>query len=152
MNLIAHIDGGSRGNPGPSAAAFIIQDKAGNIVAEQSRFLGEGTNNEAEYHALIELLTWLGEHPELRKTARDAVYVRCDSKLIVCQVTGQWKVKEPRLKELLAQVHELKKRQPFRLYIRHIFREGNMETDKLVNSELEKTMPQVAVTDRHLEE
>lgn len=136
MNFIAHIDGGSRGNPGPSAAAFIITNKAGNIVAEQSRFLGEATNNEAEYHALIELLTWLCEHPELRKTARDAVYVRCDSKLIVCQVTGQWKVKEPRLKELLAQVQELKKRQPFRLYIRHVTRDKNKEADKLVNETL----------------
>jgi len=138
VNLIAHIDGGSRGNPGPSAAAFIITDKAGNIVAEHSRFLGEATNNEAEYHALIELLTWLSEHPELRKTARDAVYVRCDSQLIVCQVTGQWKVKEPRLKELLAQVHELKKRQPFRLYIRHVMREKNKEADKLVNKAIDK--------------
>ncbi|MFH1010573.1 MAG: ribonuclease HI family protein [bacterium] len=140
MNLIAHIDGGSRGNPGPSAAAFVITDKAGNIMAEQSRFLGEGTNNEAEYHALIELLTWLGEHKDLRKTARDAVYVRCDSQLIVCQVTGQWKVKEPRLKELLAQVHELKKRQPFRLYIRHVTRERNKEADKLVNKAIDKQL------------
>jgi ribonuclease HI len=140
VNFIAHIDGGSRGNPGPSAAAFVITDKSGNIIAEQSRFLGEATNNEAEYHALIELLKWLGEHKELRKTSRDSVHVRCDSQLIVCQVTGQWKVKEPRLKELLAQVQDLKKRQPFRLYIRHVVREKNKEADRLVNEEIDKQL------------
>jgi ribonuclease HI len=140
VNLIAHIDGGSRGNPGPSAAAFIVTDKAGNTLAEQSRFLGDGTNNEAEYHALIELLKWLDENKGLRKTSRDAVYVRCDSQLIVCQVTGQWKVKEPRLKELLAQVQELKKRQPFRLYIRHVVREKNKEADKLVNEAIDRQL------------
>ncbi len=140
MNLIAHIDGGSRGNPGPSAAAFIITDKTGRIIAEQSRFLGEATNNEAEYQALIELLTWLNEHTEFHKTSRDAVYVRCDSQLIVCQVTGQWKVKEPRMKELLAQVNELKKQQPFRLFIRHVTRDKNKLADELVNIELNKAI------------
>jgi ribonuclease HI len=137
VNLIAYIDGGSRGNPGPSAAAFVVTDRTGQVIAEKARFLGRATNNEAEYHALLELLAWLGKNSQLRRTARDAVYVRCDSQLLVQQVTGGWKVKEPRLKELLRQVQELKKRQPFRLYIRHIVREKNKVADKLVNEAID---------------
>lgn len=138
LNLIAHIDGGSRGNPGPSAAAFIITDKTGQVIAQDARFLGHATNNEAEYHALIELLTWLGKNSQLRRTARDAVYVRCDSQLLVEQVAGRWKVKEPRLKELLRQIQELKKQQPFRLYIRHITRDKNKLADKLVKEAINR--------------
>lgn len=138
MNLIAYIDGGSRGNPGPAAAAFVVTDKTGHVIAEKGSFLGRRTNNEAEYRALIELLAWLGGHPKLCKTARDTVQVRCDSLLLVSQVTGKWKVKEPRLKELHRWVQELKRRQPFRLYIRHIPREKNKLADRIVNAALNK--------------
>lgn len=138
MDLIAYIDGGSRGNPGPSAAAFVITDKAGQVIADGGKFLGQGTNNEAEYHALIELLIWLGRYPEFCKTKRDSVHVHCDSLLVVQQVTGNWKVKEPRLKELHQRVQELKQRQPFGLFIKHITRDKNKLADELVNIELDK--------------
>ena len=140
MKLIAYIDGGSRGNPGPSAAAFVLTDKDDNVLIEQGFFLGERTNNEAEYRALIELLRWLGKHKDFHKTKSDSVHVRCDSLLLVNQVTGNWKVKEPRLKELLAQVIELKNKQPFKLYIRHVTRDKNKLADKLVNIELNKAI------------
>ncbi len=138
MKLNAYIDGGSRGNPGPSAAAFVLTDEDDNVLIEQGYFLGERTNNEAEYMALIELLRWLGKHKDFHKTKGDSVHVRCDSLLLVNQVTGTWKVKEPRMKELHAQVTELKKKQPFKLFIRHVTRDKNTLSDRLVNEVLDK--------------
>src|SRR4051812_46654559 len=92
--LIAYIDGGARGNPGPAGYGAHIQDAGGQTVAELSAFLGHKTNNYAEYSALIAALGYAVEHkfPSLK--------IVSDSELMVKQIRGEYKVKSPELKVL----------------------------------------------------
>ena len=94
MKVVINVDGGSRGNPGPAGIAAVATDRAGKVIAERSETIGEATNNVAEYRALllgIELAKELG--------ADEAEFV-ADSKLIVEQVRGNWKVKQEHLRPL----------------------------------------------------
>ncbi|MDD2553950.1 MAG: reverse transcriptase-like protein, partial [Desulfotomaculaceae bacterium] len=98
MKFIVNVDGGSRGNPGPSAAAMVITDEDGKVVATKSKFLGTGlTNNFAEWSALegaVNALVYMaGEYDGL--TAE----VLADSELVVRQFNRQYKIKEPSLRE-----------------------------------------------------
>jgi ribonuclease HI len=137
VDLIAHIDGGARGNPGPAAIGVIVRDSAGQVLFEEGVAIGHGTNNEAEYRALIHLLEMSASDPQLRNSGAKKLRVHCDSKLIVMQVTGEWKIKEPRLKELYDQVQTVKKLVPFELRIKHVLREENKDADRLVNEALD---------------
>src|SRR6185436_4648362 len=98
MRYIVHTDGAARGNPGPAAIGVVIEDEDGRTVYEVSRALGMKTNNEAEYMALIAALEYL---KDLRP--KEAEF-RLDSELVVRQLNGQYKVKEPRLQSLHGQV------------------------------------------------
>jgi ribonuclease HI len=137
-DLVAHIDGGARGNPGPAAIGVVVRDEAGNVLFSEGKFIGHGTNNEAEYRALIHLLEVAAVDPELRGSKAETLRIHCDSQLIVMQVLGKWKIKEPRLQELNDQVHALKKKVPFPLRIKHVRREENRDADKLVNQALDQ--------------
>jgi ribonuclease HI len=133
--LIIHTDGGARGNPGPSGigAVFWERDVAGSLhkVHEIARYIGEQTNNYAEYSALIAALAWAGE------AGYDSVACYLDSELVVKQVTGQYKVKEPTLKPLVAQV--LAAKGAFKkVTFTHVRREKNKEADALVNRALDE--------------
>src|SRR6266545_7813072 len=100
MKVIVNVDGGSRGNPGPAAIAAVATDPSGEVLAERSETIGEATNNVAEYRALllgIELAKELG--------ADQAEFVG-DSKLIVEQVKGNWKVKQDHLRPLHTKVRD----------------------------------------------
>ena len=91
MGLIIHVDGGSRGNPGPAGAGVVIADEDGALIHEAGYFLGRQTNNSAEYHACIRALqraARCGEQP---------VRVCSDSELLVRQITGAYQVKSPTL-------------------------------------------------------
>ncbi|MBI5059753.1 ribonuclease HI family protein [candidate division KSB1 bacterium] len=136
-DLIAYIDGGARGNPGPAAIGVIVRDEAGQVLYSAGKTIGKGTNNEAEYRALIHLLEMAAIDPTLRASKAESLRIHCDSQLIVMQVLGKWKIKEPRLKELNDQVHALKKKVPFQLRIKHVPREANRDADRLVNSALD---------------
>ena len=130
MKLIIYTDGGARGNPGPAAAGIVIKDEAGRVLSAYGEYLGHQTNNYAEYSAVISGL----------KTARTlgATAVECitDSKLVVEQLAGRWKVKEPTLQKLFVQAwNELQRFQNFRL--RHTLRAGNAEADRQVNAILD---------------
>ena len=98
-----YTDGGSRGNPGPAACAFVVMN-AGRIIASGSKFLGTVTNNVAEYNGVILALAWLMANSEL--TNKDIVF-HLDSELVVKQLTGLYKVKEEHLKELVASVKNM---------------------------------------------
>jgi ribonuclease HI len=137
LDLIAHIDGGARGNPGRAAIGVIVRDSAGQVLFEEGVAIGHGTNNEAEYRALIHLLEKSATDPQFRNSGAKKLRVHCDSKLIVMQVTGEWKIKEPRLRELYEKVQEAKKRVPFELRIKHVPREENKDADRLVNEALD---------------
>ena len=130
MKYIVHTDGAARGNPGPAAIGVVIEDEQGHTVYEASRALGVRTNNEAEYLALITALEYL-------KDVRPAeVEFRLDSELVVKQIGGQYKVKEPRLQTLHGQVimllNAVKK-----FKFRHVRREQNARADELANEALD---------------
>ncbi len=97
----AYFDGASRGNPGESAAGACIVSEDGKVIWEFSRALGIGTNNEAEYKALIMLLE------EIASRGLKKITVRGDSRLVVSQVTGKWKVREERLRPLAERAKDL---------------------------------------------
>lgn len=137
MHLIAHIDGGARGNPGPAAIGVVIHDDQGRLLYEEGKFIGHATNNEAEYRALIRLLEVAATEHALTQSGALALRVHSDSSLVVEQVAGRWKIKEPRLRELFDKVQGAKRAVPFELRIKHVPREENIHADRLVNVALD---------------
>ena len=128
--LVAYVDGGSRGNPGPSGYGVVIQDSEGRTLETLSRYLGKATNNVAEYKSLIATLTLA------RELGVSSVDVRMDSELVVRQVSGKYRTKNPRLQTLLKSVQNLLKE--FDYYsIRHVPREQNKLADSLCNKALD---------------
>lgn len=128
--VVVHIDGGSRGNPGPAAYAVVVQNAEGACLASFAKFLGRATNNVAEYQGLLAALSYALEHHYSR------VKVVSDSELMVRQLTGQYKVKNPDLKIL----HERAKyliSQLGSFTVKHALREHNREADRLVNQALD---------------
>ena len=124
-------DGASRGNPGPAATGIVIEDEDGMKLRTMHRWLGVMTNNEAEYHALIDGLkaveSWKPEQLE----------VCLDSKLVVEQVNGGYRVREARLKELHAQAKELLDLFPT-VTVKQVPREQNKRADYLANQALDE--------------
>lgn len=122
-------DGASRGNPGEGAAAYVIADDGG-VVAEDAETIGEATNNEAEYAALIAGLEAVEE------LGFDGVEVLGDSELVVKQVRGEYDVNATNLRPLHATVRELA--EAFASFeIRHVPREVNARADELANDALD---------------
>jgi probable phosphoglycerate mutase len=129
----AHCDGGSRGNPGPSGYGAVIEDGHGHVVARLSGYLGNQTNNYAEYKGLLAALTWALENgvKQLR--------VVSDSELMVKQMKGQYRVSSPGLKPLWEEAKRLSKSFN-RFEMRHTLRAGNQEADRLANDAMDKGM------------
>jgi phosphoribosylglycinamide formyltransferase-1 len=130
MKVIAYIDGGSRGNPGPAAAAFVLTDANGRRLAARAFVLGKTTNNVAEYTALLRAL-----EAASRLGATD-VSIFSDSELLVRQLTGLYKVKSDLIRPLYERVNDARM-QFERFAIRHVMREQNKEADRLVNEALD---------------
>ncbi|MGE5177056.1 MAG: ribonuclease HI family protein [Hyphomicrobiales bacterium] len=130
MRYQVHTDGAARGNPGPAAIGVVIQDETGRVVYESSRSLGVRTNNEAEYLALIAALEYLKQ-----ARAREADF-HLDSELVVRQLNGQYRVKEPRLQALHGQATMLLNAVPSHT-IRHVPRRENARADALANEALD---------------
>ena len=130
MKLIVHVDGGSRGNPGPAAAGAVLSTPDGEVVDEATELLGIVSNNVAEYRAL---LLGLQRARDLGATEVEAVN---DSELIAKQVNGQYKVKHEDMKPLHAEA--LAALQGFdRWAVRTVRREQNAHADALVNAALD---------------
>ena len=129
--LIAHTDGGARGNPGPAGYGVVIHDAAGNKVAALSQYLGQQTNNFAEYQALIAALEYAVEH------GPKALRVISDSELMVRQMKGIYKVKEPTLRDLHSRASDLVKQLDW-FQIEHVLRGHNAEADQLANQAMDK--------------
>jgi len=130
MRYIVHTDGAARGNPGPAAIGIVVEDDSGHTVYESSRTLGVHTNNEAEYLAIIAALQYLRE---IR--AREADFY-LDSELVVRQLNGRYKVKEPRLQSLHGQATMLLNAVPMHT-IQHVPRKENARADALANEALD---------------
>jgi ribonuclease HI len=127
MTLFAYTDGASRGNPGDSGIGLLVRDEQGAVVLEENGYIGRATNNVAEYTALIALLK------RIMKTACTRLVVHSDSELMVRQVNGQYKVKDPDLKVHCGKVRDLLARASFEFELRHVPREMNREADRLAN-------------------
>ena len=119
-------DGASRGNPGDSGAGIVIEDDQGMRLRGLHRWLGKKTNNEAEYLALIDGLKAV----EAWKPDRLEVYL--DSKLVVEQMSGQFRIKKPELQELAKEAQSLLSRFP-QVQFKHVEREKNRGADALAN-------------------
>ena len=101
QEIIIYTDGGSRGNPGPAAAGFVLTDKKAKHLCARGLFLGKTTNNEAEYTAVIKALE------AARQIKAEQITVFSDSELLVKQINGQYKVKSEKLRPLFRQAIEL---------------------------------------------
>jgi len=139
--LIAHSDGGARGNPGPAGYGVVIQDEAGKKVAALSQYLGHQTNNFAEYQGLIAALEYAIEH------GHKALKVVSDSELLVRQIKGIYKVKNLTLQELHARAKELIVQLEW-FSIDHALREHNREADELANQAMDKGTGRASSTAR----
>jgi ribonuclease HI len=129
--LIAHSDGGARGNPGPAGYGVVIQDQSGRKVAQLSEYLGHQTNNFAEYQGLIAALEYALEH------GPKALKLISDSELLVRQIKGIYKVKNLTLKDLHGRAQELIAQLEW-FSIGHALREHNQEADRLANQAMDK--------------
>ena len=129
--MVVHVDGGARGNPGPAAAAAVATTPDGDELTESSAYLGETTNNVAEYRAVL-----LGLELARQLGAREVDVVN-DSELVARQIGGEYKVKSAGLKPLfLETMREL--RSFDRWSVRNVRREHNERADELVNEELDR--------------
>lgn len=136
--LQINTDGGSRGNPGPSAIGVSATSDQ-KVIFQISKYIGETTNNVAEYTAVIEALKHLSNN---NISAEKIVFV-LDSELIVRQITGVYKVKQAHLlnlkTEVVKTITELKNKNVFKtLEFQNVLREKNKDADKLVNEALDK--------------
>lgn len=129
--LTIFCDGGARGNPGPAAYGFVVKTQQ-RTIHEGAGFLGVATNNFAEYTAVIEALSWARHN-----FAGSDLQFYLDSQLVASQLSGLYKVKNARLRELVVKIRELESGFGQIRYT-HIPREKNKEADKLVNQALDE--------------
>jgi ribonuclease HI len=130
MVVTVNTDGGARGNPGPGAIGVVIKNEKKEKVREIGKFIGKSTNNEAEYKAVIEGLKACEE----MKVEQAEFFI--DSLLVVSQLNGDFKIKEPRMKALFKEAKDIEKNIKSVKYT-HVKREKNSEPDKIVNDVLD---------------
>lgn len=128
--VIVNVDGAARGNPGPAAIGAIIRDETGNVLGRVSRAIGVTTNNQAEYQAIIAAL-----EKAISAGAKQAI-VKSDSKLVVEQINGRYKIKNTALRPLYQKVVQLAgSLESFSII--YVPREQNAEADALANKALD---------------
>ena len=128
--ITAYIDGGARGNPGPAGYGVRVTGSAGQVLDEISKFLGRGTNNFAEYSALLAALDYSLQHGHKK------LKVFSDSELLVKQMKGEYKVKSPDLRPLYDEARaRIRKLESFS--IQHLRREQNRDADRLANQAMD---------------
>ena len=131
--VVVHVDGGARGNPGPAAIAAVAAEVGGDTLLEKSAYIGEATNNVAEYRALLlglQVAEELGAHE---------VEVVCDSQLVARQVGGQYRVKHAGLRPLYQEAMAALGRFD-RWSVRDVRREQNQRADELVNEAIDAAL------------
>ncbi len=130
MSFIIEGDGGSRGNPGIAASGTVVCAENGQILAEIGRFLGETTNNVAEYTSVIEGLKWT-----LNEDSEASVHFKMDSKLVVEQLSGRWKIKDEKLRALAKEATELYRGR--KITFEWVPREQNKRADAIANEAMD---------------
>jgi ribonuclease HI len=128
--IVAYIDGGARGNPGPAGYGVRVEQPDGTLIEEFGEAIGIATNNVAEYRGLLAALEWAKAH------GHKQVHVRSDSLLLVQQMLGRFKVKHPGLQPLYAKArllaHEIG-----RVTFEHVGRAKNADADRLANAAMD---------------
>jgi probable phosphoglycerate mutase len=128
--IVAYIDGGARGNPGPAGYGVRIEAADGTLVEEFGESIGVATNNVAEYRGLLAALEWARAHGHAK------VHVRSDSQLLVQQMLGNYKVKNAGLQPLHARAR-LMAHEIGRVTFEHVRREANAHADRLANTAMD---------------
>lgn len=136
-DLIIFTDGGARGNPGPAAVGVVIKNQQEKILISFGKYLGPTTNNVAEYQAVIEALSWLAINL-IDETGKRKINFYLDSKLVVNQLNGLYKIKDFKLKSLIIKTKELEKKITAKIFYNFIPRSKNYLADSLVNQTLDK--------------
>lgn len=138
--MYVNTDGGSRGNPGPAAIGIAFFDAEGKQLFTHKECIGKATNNEAEYSAIVKALKillksqWFGDNNDDAKE----VICRLDSKLVVEQICGNYKIKQDHLRVFVNEIHSIIAEIKLKLSFVHIPREENKVADKLVNQALDE--------------
>ena len=133
MAIVAYIDGGARGNPGPAGYGVRIEDEHGSLIGELNGFLGTSTNNVAEYNGLLAALKYAEEH------GYRAIRIKSDSELLVKQMRGEYKVKNAGLLPLYQQARRIALGLE-RIVYEHVRREHNKDADRLANLAMDEGM------------
>lgn len=139
MKIILYCDGGARGNPGPAGVGVVVKISpvtSNWLPVTISKFIGEATNNQAEYQAVIEGLAWIKDNI-IDKTDLE---IECflDSELVVEQLNQRYKIKNEGLKPLFWEIRELVMALGGKISFKYIPREQNKEADKLVNKAVDE--------------
>ena len=136
MQCIIHTDGGSRGNPGPAGYGVVVLDAATlNTITELKAFLGQKTNNEAEYQGLLAACEWLKSQTEFEITE---VTFKLDSRLVVEQVQKHWKINEVRLREFAEKIWQILPTLPYSVKFIAVPRAENAAADALANQAMDQ--------------
>jgi ribonuclease HI len=127
MTILAYTDGASRGNPGESGVGILLKDELGSVIGSYCGYIGQATNNIAEYTALAACLKIV------QKFECSNLIVHSDSELMVRQLHGKYKVKDAKLKKYFQDIQAILTSFPFQFTIKHVRREENRDADQLAN-------------------
>ncbi|OHA59755.1 MAG: hypothetical protein A2589_02845 [Candidatus Vogelbacteria bacterium RIFOXYD1_FULL_46_19] len=136
--IILNTDGGARGNPGPAGAGAVVTGGTGQVLAKASKYLGETTNNEAEYQGVILGLETIKKNFSKDKLKNLQVEVRLDSELVTRQLLGQYQVKEERLWPWFMKINNFRVSDFPNISFTHVPREANAVADELANEAMDK--------------
>jgi ribonuclease HI len=139
MKLTINTDGGARGNPGPGAYGVVIANDIDDQVTKLSGYLGEVTNNQAEYLAVLKALEYLEANLDQYVDVTEAKFI-LDSELVVRQILQVYTIKNPELYLLYEKIVSIRDRLPFSFVFTHVKREHNKPADELVNIELDRRL------------
>lgn len=135
--VIVYTDGGARGNPGPAGIGVQVMDEKGTVLKEVSEFIGNSTNNFAEYHAVVVALNTLKKLYS-KKTKEMSFELRMDSELVKKQLNSEYQIKDPGLVPMFIEIHNLRVSSFPYLTIKHVRREQNKEADRLANEAMDQ--------------
>jgi ribonuclease HI len=136
--IVVNTDGGARGNPGPAGIGVVITNTKGEPVKELAAFIGNATNNFAEYQAVATALHELKKHFG-RRTKELAFEFRMDSELVKKQLSGEYQIKEPGLVPLFIEIHNLRVSSFPHIAFTHVRREENKRADELANQAMDQS-------------
>ena len=137
MYLTLYADGGSRGNPGPAGAGAVVFDAHGKRILEIADYLGITTNNVAEYEAVLRALKKLSEEYSKEHLSKIHLSIKMDSKLVIEQLSGNYKVKHPNLIPRYLEIKNIIARHFPHVSFEHVYREHNKDADALANKAMD---------------